>query len=71
MDFVLIVENKPVSMLEIKLSDAEISPTLRYFHKRYGIPAIQLVKNLQLEQVVDGIELRKASRYLSNLKPSY
>jgi len=67
-DFVLIVENKPVSMLEIKLSDAEISPTLRYFHKRYGIPAIQLVKNLQLEHVVDGIELRKASRYLSNLE---
>ena len=63
-----IVENKPVSMLEIKLSDAEISPTLRYFHKRYGIPAIQLVKNLQLEQVVDGIELRKASSYLSNLE---
>ena len=68
MDFVLIVENKPVSMLEIKLSDAEISPTLCYFHKRYGVPAIQLVKNLQLEQVVDGIELRKASRYLSNLE---
>ena len=62
------VENKPVSMLEIKLSDAEISPTLRYFHKRYGIPAIQLVKNLQLEQVVDGMELRKASNYLSNLE---
>ncbi len=67
-DFVLVVENKPVSMLEVKLSDTDISPTLRYFHKRYGIPAIQLVKNLQLEQVVDGIELRKAGRYLSNLE---
>ena len=67
-DFVLVVENEPVSMLEVKLSDADISPTLRYFHKRYGIPAIQLVKNLQLEQVVDGIELRIASRYLSNLE---
>ena len=37
-------------------------------NKRYGIPAVQLVKNLQLEQVVDGIELRKASRYLSKLE---
>ena len=27
-NFVLVIENKPVSMLEIKLSDAEISPTL-------------------------------------------
>ena len=62
------IENEPVTMLEVKLSDSEISPTLRYFHKRYGIPAIQLVKNLQLEQVVEGIELRKASRYLSSLE---
>lgn len=67
-DFVLVVENKAVSMLEVKLSDAEISPTLRYFHKRYGIPAIQLVKNLKLEQVVEGIELRIASRFLRNLE---
>ncbi len=68
MDFVLVIEYEPVSMLEVKLSDAGISPALRYFHKRYGIPAIQLVKNLQLEQVVEGIELRKASRYLCNLE---
>jgi len=67
-DFVLVVENEPVSMLEVKLSDSQISPTLRHFHKRYGIPAIQLVKNLRLEQVVDGIELRKASSYLSSLE---
>ena len=67
-DFVLVVENEPVSMLEIKLSDPGISPTLRYFYERYGIPAIQLVKNLRLEQVVDGIELRKASSYLSSLE---
>jgi len=67
-DFVLVIENEPVTMLEVKLSDSEISPTLRYFHKRYGIPAIQLVKNLQLEQVVEGIELRKASRYLGSLE---
>jgi hypothetical protein len=66
-DFVLVVENEPVSMLEIKLSDSQISSTLRYFHKRYGIPAIQLVKNLRLEQVIEGIELRKASRYLRDL----
>jgi len=67
-DFVLVIENEPVSMLEVKLSDTDISATLRYFHKRYGIPAIQLVKNLRLERVVDGILLRKASRYLSELE---
>lgn len=67
-DFVLVVENKPVSLLEVKLSDADISPTLRYFHKKYGIPAVQLVKNLQLEQVIDGIELRNAGRYMVKLE---
>jgi hypothetical protein len=66
-DFVLVVENEPVSMLEIKLSDSQISSALRYFHKRYGIHAIQLVKNLRLEQVIEGIELHKASRYLRDL----
>ncbi|MEE9424707.1 MAG: DUF4143 domain-containing protein [Methylococcales bacterium] len=67
-DFVLVVEGKPVSMLEIKLSDSEISPTLRYFYKKYRIPAIQLVKNMRLERVENGIEIRKAYRYLRNLE---
>ena len=67
-DFVLVVEGKPVSMLEIKLSDSEISPTLRYFYKKYRIPAIQLIKNLRLERIEDGIEIRKAYQYLRNLE---
>jgi predicted AAA+ superfamily ATPase len=28
----LLIKIEPVSMLEIKLSDSKISPTLRYFH---------------------------------------
>ena len=67
-DFVLVVEGKPTIMLEIKLSDSEISPTLRYFYKKYRIPAIQLVKNLRLERVENGIEIRKAYSYLRNLE---
>ncbi len=67
-DFVLVVEGEPVSMLEIKLSDSEISPTLRYFYKKYQIPAIQLVKNLRLERIENGIELRKAFPYLRSLE---
>ncbi len=67
-DFVLVVDGEPVNMLEIKLSDSEISPTLRYFYKKYQIPAIQLVKNLRLERVENGIELRKAYPYLRSLE---
>lgn len=54
-------------MIEVKLSDSEISPTLLYFHKKYQIAAIQLVKNLQMERISNGIELRKAYSYLKDL----
>ena len=67
-EFVLVVEGELVCMLEVKLSDAEISPPLRYFYKKYQIPAIQLVKNLRLERVDEGIELRKAYHYLRGLE---
>lgn len=67
-DFVMIVDDKPTMMIEVKLSDARLSPTLRYFHKKYSIPAIQLVKNLALEKVTDGIELRRGYNYLKTLE---
>lgn len=66
-DFALIVDNEPVRMIEVKLSDAAISPSLRYFHQKYGIPALQLVRHLRHEQVVDGIELRRAFDFLRTL----
>ena len=67
-DFVLVIDDQPSCMIEVKLSDSKISPTLRYFHKKYQIAAIQLVKNIQMERISDGIELRKAYSYLKNLK---
>ena len=67
-DFVLAVEDKPVTLLEAKLSDHGISPALRYFHKKYNLPALQIVKNLKHEQVVDTIEIRRASDFLRQLK---
>ncbi len=67
-DFVLEVEGSPVCMLEVKLSSSVVSKTLRYFHRKYDIPAIQVVKNLSLERVDNGIEIRKAFKYLSKLE---
>jgi len=46
----------------------EISPSLRYFHRKYNLPAIQIVKNLKHEQVDNGIEIRRTGDYLSQLK---
>ena len=67
-DFVLVVDGEPLQMLEIKLSDASISPALRYFYDRYQIPAVQLVKNLRHERLDKGIEVRRAYEYLSQLE---
>ncbi|MBW1790348.1 MAG: ATP-binding protein, partial [Deltaproteobacteria bacterium] len=66
-DFVLLVENKPVGLIEAKLTETKISPSLRYFHQKYAIPAVQVVRHIRTERMVDGIELRRAFDYLSSL----
>lgn len=67
-DFVMVVDGQPVQMLEIKLSDPTLSPVLRYFHDKYAIPAVQLVKNLRQERLDQGIEVRRAFNYLKQLQ---
>lgn len=66
-DFVLVIAGVPVQLLEVKLSNPKVSPELRYFYKKYNIPAVQLVKNLRQERVDDGIHVRKALSYLREL----
>jgi len=66
-DFALVIDNEPVTLIEAKQSETDISPSLRYFHQKYGIPAIQLVRYLRQERMVDGIELRRAFDYLRGL----
>lgn len=67
-DFALEVEDRPLQLIEVKWADETVSPTLRYFRDRYGWPAVQVVRHLRHEQVIDGIELRAASRYLAELE---
>ena len=66
-DFVLAGESRPVVLIETKLAETKISPSLRYFHERYQIPAVQVVRHLRTERMVDGVELRRAFDYLSSL----
>jgi predicted AAA+ superfamily ATPase len=67
-DFAVSIEDTPVSLIETKLSDSSISPHLKYFHKKYGLPALQIVRNLRQEHMVDGIEVRKAGNFLRSLR---
>ena len=67
-DFVLAVEGQPITLVETKLSSSTVSPALKYFHRKYGFPAIQIVKNLRQERISDSIQLRKGVNFLTSLK---
>lgn len=66
-DFVMVEDDEPILIVEVKLSEAGISPSLRYFHKKYGLEAAQVVKNIHDERMVDGIQLRRAEAFLKDL----
>jgi len=67
-DFALVVDNEIESVIEVKLSDTKLSPSLLYFQKKYQFPkAIQLVKNIRNERLESSIEVRNATAFLSTL----
>ncbi|RUA02773.1 MAG: hypothetical protein DSY89_02230 [Deltaproteobacteria bacterium] len=49
------------------LSNDDLSPALAYFHKKYHLPAVQLVKNLRHERLEDDIVIRSMFRFLGGL----
>lgn len=67
-DFVLSENEKPQKFIEVKLSDKQITPSLKYFSTRYpDVESIQLVHNLRQEEEKDSIKLLNASRWLVEL----
>lgn len=66
-DFVMVEDDKPKLMVEVKLSGSGVSPSLRYFHGKYGLKAVQIVKNLNTERMDEGIQLRRAVNFLKSL----
>jgi uncharacterized protein len=66
-DFVLVQEKTIEKMIEVKYADASIHPSLLYFHEKYKLPALQIVKELKRERVDKGIEIVSASTYLKSL----
>ena len=61
-------ENIVDQIVEVKLSDNKVSDTLVYFSQKYKLKGVQVVKNLRLEQVINGIEIREAEKYLKELE---
>jgi len=66
-DFCVCEQGRPFHMIEVKLGDPQVSPSLRYFHERYGISATQIVKRLRRPRTVDGIHVLPAAGFLEQL----
>lgn len=66
-DFALVHDDEVERLIEVKSSSRELGKGLSYFHNKYAIPSIQLVKDLPHESVQSGIELRNLERFLTDL----
>lgn len=66
-DFALILNNQIEKMIEVKLANHSLSPGLKYFHQKYQIPAVQVVKDLKREKVDEGIEIVDGLNFLKSL----
>lgn len=66
-DFALIKDDQVEKMIEVKLSNHTISPGLLYFHEKYHIPAVQVVKDLKREKMENGIEIMLGDNFLKSL----
>lgn len=66
-DFALACDNQIVKIIEVKYADSSISPHLRYFHEKYNLPAVQVVKELKRERTEGLIEVVQGATFLKSL----
>jgi uncharacterized protein len=66
-DFALVKDKEIEKIIEVKVSDHNPTSGLSYFHDKYQLPAVQLVKNLKRERLSDSIEILDSEKYLRNL----
>jgi predicted AAA+ superfamily ATPase len=66
-DFALVHDNQIEKIIEVKNSDHALHSNLVYFHEKYELPALQLVKELKRERVDKGIEIVHGLNFLKTL----
>ena len=67
-DFVITENNKPIQLIEAKLSDSNASKSLFYYSEKFkDAESIQVVKNLERNKTVSNINIRKAETFLMEL----
>lgn len=66
-DFALVHDDKIRKVIEVKYRDSTVSPHLWYFHEKYQLPAIQVVKELKRERKEDQIQILLGDHFLKSL----
>ena len=68
-DFAIISDDKIIKdIIEVKVSDSDLSKSLKYFSLGYNLKASQVVKNLKREKKIsDNIAIVKAESFLKDL----
>ena len=66
-DFALVQEDNVKQLIEVKYKEKNIDPNLVWFHNKYALPSVQIVKELQQGRINRGIEVKKMINYLQNL----
>lgn len=66
-DFALIKNGKVEKIIEVKNKNSDLSQSLRYFHEKYQLASVQIVKELRLEKKEKNIDVIRASNFLEAL----
>lgn len=67
-DFLLTVDGKPWFAVEVKTQDRSVSPSLRYFREKLGIPfSYQVLKTKGVDTLDRGVRVVSADKFLSAL----
>lgn len=66
-DFALAKDERIEKIIEVKYSEAKPTAGLCYFHEKYNLPAMQIVKNLKREKLEKTIEIVEAKNFLKSL----
>ena len=66
-DFTLVKDGEIEKLIEVKHAKQHVSSGLAYFHEKYKLPSIQVVKELKHEHSNQGIQIVEGYKFLQDL----
>lgn len=66
-DFAIVNKNVVEEIIEVKSSQNNLHPALLKFHRKYNLPAVQIVQNLRNNFISSGVKVLNLDTYLSEL----